>query len=590
MKKNLISTVALGMILSTTLSVHADNKVNDINGHWAHKEISQFIQNSYANGYEDNTFRPDNQITRAEFVKLVNKYFGFEDKGISNFKDINQKNWYYNDVCIAIKAGYINGYEDNTFRPNNLITREEAAKIIVSIKNQQDDTYDKLNTFPDKHLVSNWAKPYIEGAIENGYLKGDNLKNLRPTSRITRAESVTLLSRIENKVVANPVLDNEDVVKPVVKEQDNNELVQPKIDNKDEYPVLNYHLVSYHLLKGEVWNSKDRINANAFDKNHKPLEVHYEGNVDTNSPGYYTVKVSATDDEGRTTTKEAYVYIEDPSHAKNRHLYPQIISRDLVIKKGSNFDYKMLDASSSDVDGNDISNTITYKGNVDTSKEGRYPVFISAKDSKGLVSTLLVLVYVDDNEYPVNPDNEHPINPDDTLEPPYAKDKNYNGKPFIFIPEVEFNIARGSDWDNTNLDEVLKADAFDKNGKQLKVEYVGYVDTNVPGKYIITAMATDSEGRHSENEVVVFVRSSINRELLPSIEYSSKDIFLKLGDKFDYKMLGATAKDLLGNDISSSIEYSSKVDVNRPGRYPVVITATDSYGNSNSDVVVVYVQ
>ena len=450
MKKNLISTVALGMILSTTLSVHADNKVNDINGHWAHKEISQFIQNSYANGYEDNTFRPDNQITRAEFVKLVNKYFGFEDKGISNFKDINQKNWYYNDVCIAIKAGYINGYEDNTFRPNNLITREEAAKIIVSIKNQQDNTYDKLNTFPDKHLVSNWAKPYVEGAIENGYLKGDNLKNLRPTSRITRAESVTLLSRIENK--------KEKDVKPVVEE-----------------------------------NKKDKDVKPVVEENKKDNDVN-----------------------------------------------------------------PIVDEKNQEVDDNE---------------------------------------YPDDDRYPINPDgdqypnnDEHPFNPDDIPEPPYLHDKNYNGKPIIFMPEVEFNIARGSEWDNSNLDEVLKADAFDKNGKQLKVEYAGYVDTNVVGKYVITAMATDSEGRHSENEVVVFVRSSINRELLPSIEYSSKDVFLKLGDKFDYKMLGASAKDLLGNDISSSIEYSSKVDVNRPGRYPVVITATDSYGNSNSDVVVVYVQ
>ncbi|CEQ27441.1 S-layer homology domain-containing protein [Paraclostridium sordellii] len=427
MKKHLISTLALGMILSTTLSVHADNKVKDIDGHWANKQISKFIENSYANGYEDNTFRPDNQITRAEFVKLVNKYFGFNDKGVSNFKDINQKNWYYNDVCIAIQAGYINGYEDNTFRPDNIITREEAAKIIVSIKNQQDNVYDKLNAFPDKHLVSNWAKPYIEGAIENGYLKGDDLKNLRPTSHITRAESVTLLSRIENN----------GEIKPVVEEKKDKD-VKPVVDEKDK-----------------------------------------------------------------------------------------------------------------EVDDN------------------KYP---------------------EDDRYPVNPDDEYPVNPDEIPEPPFLKDKNYNGKPIIFMPEVEFNIGRGYDWDNYNLDEVLHAEAIDKNGKPLKVEYAGYVDTNVPGKFIITAMATDSEGRHSENEVVVFVRSSFNRGNLPSIEYSSKDVFLKLGDAFDYKMLGATAKDSLNTDISSSIEYSSKVDVNRPGIYPVVITATDSYGNSNSDVVVVYVQ
>ena len=394
MKKHLISTLALGMILSTTLSVYADDKVKDIDGHWAHNQISEFIKNSYAKGYEDNTFRPDKQITRAEFVKLVNKYFGFNDKEVSNFKDINKNNWYYNDVCIAIKAGYINGYEDNTFRPDKQITREEAAKIIVSIKNQQDNIYDKLNTFPDKNKVSNWAKPYIEGAIENGYLKGDNLKNLRPTSQITRAESVTILSRIENKVVDKPVIENEDVVQPVVKEQDNNELVQPEIDNKDEYPTLDYHLVTYNLIKGEKWNN-DRINATAFDKNHKPLEVHYEGNVDINTPGYYTLKVSATDAEGRTTTEEVYVEVEDPHLVENRLSYPLITSRDLELKKGDHFDYKMLEATASDVNEKDIADTITYTGNVDTNKEGRYPIFISAKDSKGLKSTLLVFVYVD---------------------------------------------------------------------------------------------------------------------------------------------------------------------------------------------------
>ena len=413
MKKYLISTFALGMILSTTLSVNADNKVKDIEGHWANKQISKFIENSYANGYEDNTFRPDNQITRAEFVKLVNKYFGFNEKGVSDLKDINPKNWYYNDVCIAIKAGYINGYEDNTFRPDKQITREEAAKIIVSIKNQQDNTCDKLDDFPDKHLVSNWAKPYVEGAIENGYLKGDELKNLRPVSRITRAESVTLLSRIEDK---------------------NNDL------DDNEYP--------------------------------------------------------------------------------NDELYP---------------------------------------------------------------------INPENNEYPN--DELYPVNPDEVPPPPFAKDKNYNGKPVIFMRDVEFHVPKYSKWNNYDPNEILQADAFDKDGKPLKVEFAGYVDTNIVGKFIVTAMARDSEGRYSESEVVVFVEDySRYNDNLPSIDCSSRDIFLRLGDAFDYKMLESKAKDSFENDISSSIKYSGKVDVNRPGQYPIVITATDSYGNSNYEVVIVYVQ
>ncbi|CEQ11906.1 glucan endo-1 [[Clostridium] sordellii] len=441
MKKHLISTFALGMILSTTLSVYADNKVKDIDGHWANKQISKFIENSYANGYEDNTFRPDNQITRAEFVKLVNKYFGFNDKGVSKFKDINQKNWYYNDVCIAIQAGYINGYEDNTFRPDNIITREEAAKIIVSIKNQQDNVYDKLNAFPDKHLVSNWAKPYIEGAIENGYLKGDDLKNLRPTSHITRAESVTLLSRIENN----------GEIKPVVEEKKDKD-VKPVVDEKDK-------------------------------------------EVDDNK-------------------------------------YPE---------------------------------------------DDRYPVY--PEDNE----------YPEDDRYPVNPDDEYPVNPDGYPLPPFAKDKNYNGKPVIFMRDVEFHVPKYSHWDNYNLDEVLKPMAFDKNGNPLKVEYAGFVDTNIAGKFILTAMTRDSEGVYSESEVIVFVEENGGaRYDAPSIEYPNKYLPLHLGDAFDYNMIGATAKDFNGNDISKSINYSGNVDTHRPGQYPVVITV--NYGEFNSAYEVVIVE
>ncbi|MEG2848487.1 MAG: DUF5011 domain-containing protein, partial [Bacilli bacterium] len=114
---------------------------------------------------------------------------------------------------------------------------------------------------------------------------------------------------------------------------------------------------------------------------------------------------------------------------------------------------------------------------------------------------------------------------------------------------------------------------------------------NIVGKFIVTAMARDSEGRYSESEVVVFVEDySRYNDNLPSIDYSSKDIFLRLGDAFDYTMLEAKAKDSSENDISSSIKYSGKVDVNRPGQYPIVITATDSYGNSNYEVVIVYIQ
>ncbi len=208
MYKKIISTMTLAIMIGvTTISAQAETKLNDIYSHWANEQIQEFINNGCINGYEDGTFKPDNSITRAEFVKIVNKFFGFKNKQKINFKDVSQKDWFYNDVCAANEAGYINGYEDGTFKANQPITREEVAKILVRIKNNEDFKYDKLQGFIDNSNISEWAKPYVEGAIEAGYIKGNTNGKLNPISNITRAESVVMISRVDNTEVTqyNPI-------------------------------------------------------------------------------------------------------------------------------------------------------------------------------------------------------------------------------------------------------------------------------------------------------------------------------------------------------------------------------------------------
>ncbi|CEO34022.1 S-layer protein [[Clostridium] sordellii] len=197
MHKKIISTIVIGITIgSTSIASYAQTKINDINGHWACKEITEFINKGDIKGYGDGTFRPDNYITRAEFIKIVNHYFRFFNRDTQDFLDVNKSDWFYNDVCVAERAGYINGYEDGKFKPNKTITREEAAKILVSILHKRDYNYDKITLFSDGNKVSNWAKSYVEGAIEGGYMKGDNNRKLNPNSNITRAESVAMISRI----------------------------------------------------------------------------------------------------------------------------------------------------------------------------------------------------------------------------------------------------------------------------------------------------------------------------------------------------------------------------------------------------------
>ena len=171
--------------------------VNDIKNHWASSDINNFINKGYISGYQDGTFKPNNDITRAEFVKIVNRVFGFTEKGTVTFNDVKSSDWFYNDIAIAQKAGYINGKTSTTFAPNDKITRQEVAVILTNIMNNKDTVYDRINTFTDGYKTSSWAKSSVEGAIEAGYLRGNDKGLLNPTGNITRAEAVTMLSRVK---------------------------------------------------------------------------------------------------------------------------------------------------------------------------------------------------------------------------------------------------------------------------------------------------------------------------------------------------------------------------------------------------------
>lgn len=170
------------------------NKFIDISGHYGEKDIVYFLNKEYINGYEDATFRPNQSITRAEFIKIVNKTFGFKDKGTEKFVDVKDSDWFSNDVKIAIKAGYIST-KHSKFRPNKPITREEVAKIIADITKCRDNNFDKLNGYKDKSQVDNWAKSSVEGVIEKGYMGKDG-KYFRLKSNITRAEAIVTLNRV----------------------------------------------------------------------------------------------------------------------------------------------------------------------------------------------------------------------------------------------------------------------------------------------------------------------------------------------------------------------------------------------------------
>lgn len=151
-------------------------------------------------GYENGTFRPDNQLTRAELCKIVNLIFDFSTPHTINFADIKNTDWFYGHVLIAKQAGYINGFEDNTFRGNNKLTREQTCAIISRIVKLELKSSDI--TINDN--VSAWASNDVLKVISNGIMPLEENGNFRATENITRAELCMALARYVKAVNAEP--------------------------------------------------------------------------------------------------------------------------------------------------------------------------------------------------------------------------------------------------------------------------------------------------------------------------------------------------------------------------------------------------
>ncbi|AHV95811.1 S-layer domain protein [Paenibacillus sabinae T27] len=194
-------------VLSFSGPSYAENQtsLNDISRHWAEEEIKVWIGNGLISGYADRTFQPDKVITRAEFISLANKAFGFSHKADQTFKDVPQGKWFYNDVSKAKFTGYISGFGDGTFRPDQPITREESAKIIYQLMQLEEGTITRdTEAFQDEQQMSAWSKPYIKVVASKGYLKGYPDKSFRPQKPITRAEAVVVLDQAVGQLIHQP--------------------------------------------------------------------------------------------------------------------------------------------------------------------------------------------------------------------------------------------------------------------------------------------------------------------------------------------------------------------------------------------------
>lgn len=112
------------------LEGQASNFTDVSSTHWAGKYIGAAAGSGLMNGYSDGSFRPDQKISRSELAALITRAFKLTGTGNSSFKDVNRNAWYYNSIDALASNKIITGYADSTFKPQQDITRAEFATMV----------------------------------------------------------------------------------------------------------------------------------------------------------------------------------------------------------------------------------------------------------------------------------------------------------------------------------------------------------------------------------------------------------------------------------------------------------------------------
>ena len=195
---SLLMTAALliGMAPGLALPAAADES------HWATPYLDQMVEWGFMRA--DQAAKPDEPLTRAEFMAIVNRAYGYNETGPIPFEDVATTDWFYDDVCIAYTAKYIAGTSETTASPNMPLNRETVVFIMGKNMMMEEKPGESL-AFSDSRETSDWARGMVKAAVDNYMVTGFN-NQFRPKDSMSRGEMAVLVTQC----VGTPIQESGD--------------------------------------------------------------------------------------------------------------------------------------------------------------------------------------------------------------------------------------------------------------------------------------------------------------------------------------------------------------------------------------------
>jgi uncharacterized protein YjdB len=165
-----------------------------------------WINKDYLVGFEEGVYKPYEELTRAQFISFINRLFDYENMKEHQFEDVNEGSWYEEEVKKSIANGYIVGFSDNTFRPNSIITRIEAAAVLSRLVDLEENL-DAIKNFDDYGDIPAWGINSVSAVIDAGLMSEFLDQTFGANKEITRAQAILALQKAKDLLIKDEVND-----------------------------------------------------------------------------------------------------------------------------------------------------------------------------------------------------------------------------------------------------------------------------------------------------------------------------------------------------------------------------------------------
>lgn len=196
----LISGILLGQLAS---GVVFEKTAFAEDAYWADRYVNNLVQRNIMKGDENGKLNAREYITRAEYVSMLNRSLGYTETIKAPFRDVKGTEWYANDISAAYNQGYFNGSGKSMANPNGYLTREEAVTMLCKAL-KVDGLPEETMAFLDSREFSSWSRDYINSSVDKKYVNGYEDNTFRSTNKITRGEVAKIISDSVGEIIGGP--------------------------------------------------------------------------------------------------------------------------------------------------------------------------------------------------------------------------------------------------------------------------------------------------------------------------------------------------------------------------------------------------